>query len=191
MFDELHYWYHGAKQKPAEWNGHKHLSDWLEHQRDQISKRRRELYRLFALGLKKYGTVRLEKDFDLSEVSRKAPVENDNEYDKAARYQRKVAAVSVLRGCIANVCGREGLTLDPVAAVNITQECHACGSLEAFDAALSIVHRCESCGVMWDQDYNAARNLWNRGGASSANSPVMPVSPDLVANQNQLVSVGK
>jgi len=41
----------------------------------------------------------------------------------------------------------------------VTKTCHACGSLEDFDAEASIYHTCSQCGARWDQDENAAKNM--------------------------------
>ena len=180
MWDEIDFWFRGAKVLPSPiWNGHQHLQNYADNLRDQLGRERRELYRLFAAGgsmkiganetltfpglvKRSYGIVHIEKDFDLSAIARTPAPENDTAYDKLARYNRKVAAVSVLRGAIENVCGRERLTISPVQCTNITKTCHACGSLETFDAALDVFHKCAKCSIQWDQDFNAAVNLYNR-----------------------------
>ena len=76
-----------------------------------------------------------------------------------ARHNRTLAAPHTLRLAVLNACGRTGVTVESVSAVNTTHICHLCGSLEEFDAAEHLNHRCRSCGMVWDQDVNAARNL--------------------------------
>jgi hypothetical protein len=37
--------------------------------------------------------------------------------------------------------------------------------VEKWDQAAGVMHRCGNCGVLWDQDQNAAINLLARGNA--------------------------
>jgi Putative transposase DNA-binding domain len=132
---------------------HWHLMPWEENLRDQVMRRRREIYRGWARELgKSHGTIVLEK-FDLrgvaergrEEAARTKPVASD---------RRVIAAVSVLRHALKGV----GQTAEVDAAYS-TQRCSWCGNQEKWDAAPSLVHRCGKCSQVFDQDYNAARNL--------------------------------
>lgn len=37
-----------------------------------------------------------------------------------------------------------------------------CGGIDEYDAAVEVQHTCTGCGVMWDQDVNAARGMIER-----------------------------
>jgi transposase len=136
---------------------------WWVNLNDQLQRKRREQYRVFAAGLgKKYGTIFLEK-FDLRTVAEKPEPEKDVEHDKEARYQRTKAATSVLRSAVENVCLREGLKFDKIDSMRTTHECPVCGSFINFDAARNLMCRCGSCGGLFDQDYIGAKNVLDRG----------------------------
>ena len=51
------------------------------------------------------------------------------------------------------------LTAQKLSAKNTTQKCHNCGSIEKWDAAHDVWHRCKQCNSRWDQDHNSVRNL--------------------------------
>ncbi len=140
-----------------------HLYDWEANQRDQVQRRRREEYRKFAAALaRKYDTIILEA-FDLRRVARKPAPESGTRGSTPADKQRTIAATSELRGAISNAALRENARIVTVPADASTMECHACGHVEQFDSAARLVHRCGSCGALWDQDANAARVLLKRG----------------------------
>jgi hypothetical protein len=164
LWDAVQHWYHGARVKPdLHWNGHRHLYLWWVNLNDQLQRKRREQYRVFAAGLaRKYGKIFLE-EFDLRNVAKTPEPERDLDHDKEARYQRTKAATSVLRSAIQNVCSREGLTLDKIDSMQTTHECPVCGSYINFDAAKNLMCRCDSCGGLFDQDYIGAKNVLDRG----------------------------
>lgn len=134
MWDEVNYWYYGdlssglqhkawkndrswsqgrgsASSKPDLWNGHRHLHVWWLNLSDQLYRRRRERYRVFAARLaKKYGTIFME-DFNLRSVAETSARDGDAARYRLDRFQRSKAAVSVLRDAIKNACQREGVTL--------------------------------------------------------------------------------
>jgi hypothetical protein len=164
LWDQIHYWYYGPNQKPdADWNGHKHLFLWWVNLSDQLQRKRREQYRVFATGLtKKYGRVFIG-DFDLRNVAETRSPELDTEYDQMARYQRTKAAPSVLRSAIENACIREGVRIQKVDALYSTHECPTCGAIIKFDAAKTLMCKCGGCGNVLDQDFIGAQNILNRG----------------------------
>ena len=135
---------------------HLPLASWEDHLRDQVLRRRREVYRRFAARLlQEHGTVYLE-DFDLRALARRAGREKEGgSYTGPARV---IAAPSVLRRVIEEKGGcvrvEPGFT---------TQQCSWCGLLERWDASVSISHCCAGCGRWFDQDRNAARNILHRG----------------------------
>lgn len=157
MFADLESWYRRER----------HLYEYEANLRDQLIRSRREMYRRFAADLAgRYAEVVIE-EFDIAGVARvkKRRVSGEvvagkgSDLPDAARHQRVLAAPSVLRLAIRNACEREGVRIRTVPAAYTTLVCHVCGSLERFDAAGELVHRCSACGAVWDQDVGAARNL--------------------------------
>jgi transposase len=132
---------------------HLHLSAWENHLRDQALRRRREIYRTYSRNLANtHGTVVLEK-FDLRRVTRHGDTSADRTKPQAGD-QRTIAAPSILRTTL------KALTQwQEVEAAYTTQHCSWCGFDAKWDAAESIMHRCDGCGQLFDQDHNAARNL--------------------------------
>jgi hypothetical protein len=192
IWNQLIYWYHGdatgkmhhqvwkgrltwsqvrksAALKPDVWNGHEHLYLWWKHLWDQLRRRRRERYRVFAASLaRKYGTIFIE-DFDLRSVIETPSPEWDRVNDRLARLQRSRVAPGILREAIKNVCLREGINLVAINPRGISRKCPKCGTFVDFDAARRLTCRCEGCGSVFDQDYVAAQNMLNSGlyGATS------------------------
>lgn len=153
----------------------KHLWTWEVAEAKRAIGHRRELYRLWATELAaRYATIVME-DFDKRDMARRPAAEEDGEV-AAARLQRVRAAVSILDGAIKMAAGRHGATIRRRPAANTTRRCSDCGRIEAFDAAASIRRNppCPGCGVVWDQDANAARNL-----LASADVPRDPAPIDL------------
>ncbi len=139
------------------WRYHDHhLWEWEASVREKSLLRRRDLYRVFAADLaRRYADVIIE-DVDRREFATKPEVGDAKEKNDIApaRSNRFLVAPSDLEGAIANACRMTRLS-----AVRITITCHACGTVEQFDSAKAIWHRCESCGEAWDQDVNACANM--------------------------------
>ena len=163
--------------KPDLYNGHRHLWQWWCNLGDQLQKRRQDLYRCFAAGIAKagYKQVVLE-EFDLRAVAEKPKVEDalkaadpirevSSQQDEASRRQRTEASVSMLRGAVENVCGREGIVILRTPAQWTTKSCTVCGDMVRVNAAKSVIVQCncsyapEEGSHCWDQDHNACRNL--------------------------------
>lgn len=152
IFEKLMYW---RKRE-------NHLYDWEANLRDQVHRRRRELYRIFAAEVvKKYGTV-VMGNFDLRKVARKNTPEEGTQGSLPPDHQRFIASISELRLAIKNACNGAGVTVDNQESNNITQTCHSCGYAEKYDAAVQIWHTCPKCRTLYDQDYNAAVNLLHK-----------------------------
>lgn len=135
-----------------------HLHAWEGPMRARLLRQRRELYRLFAAELsRKYAEVVLE-DFKVQTV---ASVRKD-QLHAAARYQRFLAAPSVLKHVLQVAMQRQGGKLVVVPAAYSTQTCPACGVVYAFNAARELVHTCAYCGTERDQDVGAAQVLLAR-----------------------------
>jgi transposase len=167
-------------QTATEWRRHSlHLADHWRNLQDQMTLRLREQYRVFAAEVAaKYRTLILE-NFNLREVAEPKPEEPQK--TPGASY-RQMVSPSVFRAALVNACRREGLEVRRVPAEYTTAMCHACRTIEAWDQAASVIHRCASCGALWDQDRNAAINLLASGQAmgteNQADSPGLPVSGD-------------
>jgi hypothetical protein len=141
----------------------RHLWQYESGQRRSGLRNRREIYRRFGAELaKRYDTVVFE-DFDLSRLARR-PKTTDTEKreNETARTNRFHAATGELRACILNAFASRGGSAEKVVSLDSTHICHACGSVEVFDAAAYITHLCSGCGAEWDQDENAARVLFER-----------------------------
>jgi hypothetical protein len=133
-----------------------HLSNWWRNLQDQVSRRVKEQYRLFAAGVRSYGTVIIE-EFDLRDVAEMP--EPDSQEAKPRGAYRQMVSPSVFRGALLNACGREGLEVVKLDAAYSTRTCHVCGHAGKWDSAASVMHRCGQCGELFDQDQNAAINL--------------------------------
>lgn len=153
IYDKLEYW---RKRE-------NHLYDWEANLRDQVHRRRREIYRIFAAkAVRKYDTIVLE-DFDLRRVAKKPDAENGTGGALPMDKQRFIASVSELRLALKNACQQAGVDVMIVDAKHSTIECFTCGHREKFDASAQLWRTCPKCGELWDQDYNAAINLLHRG----------------------------
>jgi len=151
------------------WREHdKHLWTWEANERRNASARRREAFRLFAKRLAHTsGFVGLEK-FNLRRVTG-----TDEEQDHAAR-MRVIASVGALRGIIRQTCARDGVCVkDDLPAMHTTITCWQCGVQIQFDARTELRVTCPTpgCGITWDQDENAARNLAHIAATGSLRAP--------------------
>ena len=127
----------------------KHLYEWEDNQRKNVINWRKYYYQNWVLNLrKKYGTIGVE-DINWAYLQRK---EGPEELDRISTINRAIAAVGMLREIIEET----GLTkrLD---AANSTKTCYSCK--EICDVEKEQFHECEYCGVVWDRDYNAPKNL--------------------------------
>jgi hypothetical protein len=156
------------------WRYHdEHIMRWESDQRTGALRHRREVYRIFAARLtRRYSTIVLEGNFDLSEIAKRPEVDEDAE-NETARTNRHAVAVSELRLSIVNTA-RAVWKAD---AAYTTLRCFECKHVETpatFDTAVELVHTCTSCGAIWDQDHNARANILELG----VPPPQEPVSED-------------
>ncbi len=143
------------------YNDH-HLWAWQEDQRVNSLRSRREIYRRFAAELaSRFGQCGVE-NFDLRPVVRRQSTEDETHENKAARHNRQLAAISDLRTALENAFVSRGGTYSKLSALYVTQTCHKCGVTEAFNSAAYVHNLCRHCGAIWDQDSNAAENLYAR-----------------------------
>jgi hypothetical protein len=139
----------------------KHLLEWEANQRENVLRARREIYRLFARQVARYRHIVLE-DINLRRFAEKPGPEDepDRPVTKAARPNRFKACLSDLLTAIVQAGKRAGCVVSEAPAEYTTMTCSWCGHVGDFDAALKIEHTCAVCGTTWDQDHNAARNLF-------------------------------
>lgn len=135
----------------------KHLLDWSSNQRDKTLGHRKDIYLQWSKWLVETYNVIVLEDFDLRKVSRHAAPEGEDDFARAVRHNRKVAAVSELRRAIVERAVPEAIVRLP--AMDTTITCNPCGHVEDFDRQKELVHTCPNCGKTWDQDRNAAKNL--------------------------------
>lgn len=130
-------------------------------QRENVLRARREVYRLFAKQMARYKTVVVER-LDLRDFAEHpAPGEAKEPPELvAARGRRHFAALSELLGCLAQMTAKDGAKLLETNPADSTSIHASCGSKE--DVGSKLMHTCSSCGEVYDQDENAAKNLLGR-----------------------------
>lgn len=156
----------------------RHLWLFEASQRKGAERARTDWFRRIAAELaERYAVLVLEK-FNLRAVARRQPVEATERPNETSAHNRVLAATGEFRDVLRWAFRKIGGHVVQVPAEHTTTTCHACGSVQDFDKAAMLRHRCGSCGVEWDQDENAARNLierWrtepNGGGARSVEQP--------------------
>lgn len=139
----------------------RHLWKWQDNQRDKVLSRRKHAYRNIAATLaRKYGVLVLE-NFNLSDrVVRRPKIEEDDGDLALARSNRQKAAPYEFRLALIQAFEARKRVIVWLPAYNTTKICHACGSIEKWNQAEELTHKCSSCGKLWDQDNNAAKNLF-------------------------------
>jgi hypothetical protein len=149
----------------AAWRYHDHhLWCWETSQRVSSLRYRREVYRCAAAALARRFETLIVEDTDYRPIARRTRMESDQPDIADARSNRYLAAPGDLRMILEHAFRVRGGYAERVDAARITMTCHACGSLERFDQVNVMTHTCGACGMHWDQDVNAARNLLARHG---------------------------
>ena len=131
----------------------RHLHDWQCAARAKADATRNTIYRQFARRLARaYASCSLA-DIDYAAL-RRTP--EPGEVDAAfTRLYAGIAAPGLLTRYIKEACAAYG----EADATNITKQCASCGTVNDFDAGKSVFCACSGCGVEFDIDENAARNL--------------------------------
>ncbi len=138
-----------------------HLWTWQANLRDQLLRRRRELYRRFAADLAhRYGRV-FVNDIPLGRLALR-PRSGDM-FIPAARHHRFIAAVSTLCRILQHACEKRGVLWTRVKCRGATKSCHVCGTLDDWNPQVALAHTCSKCGQSWDQDHNAAMHVLREG----------------------------
>lgn len=141
---------------------HIHLWTWQANLRDQLLRRRRELYRRFASDLSgRYGQV-FVNDIQLQRLTVR-PMAVD-EFIPIQRHHRFIVAISVLYRVLQNACEKRGVLLNRLKCKGATVSCHFCGTIDDdWNPKTALTHTCSQCGETWDQDHNAAVLVLRQG----------------------------
>lgn len=155
----------------------RHLWDYEAGQRNGALRRRKDFYRQFAAKLAStYGTV-IIPEIDHSVLARR-PSSPEEAHIEAAASNRFVASISELSDAVQSAFSSRGGTVLKVSGEHITQECHGCHTIEAWDSKSNLRHECTACGLSWDQDDNAVRLCEQRGSATPPPDSADPAKPE-------------
>jgi hypothetical protein len=143
-----------------------HLWKWEVNLRDQVQRRRREHYRVFAANMARTYKTLVIHDFDLRDTQRHVAIESDDPEIKQIRWQQKTACCSSLRDCLVAAFKSRGGHVITVEASLVTRTCHLCGYAEPWKRPAELEHRCEGCGRTWDRDVNSTTNMLQRAWAA-------------------------
>lgn len=137
----------------------KHLLEFAVNLRDQLQRRREDIYRVFAAQMRRRYKTAIIEDLDLRDFH-ELPQAEEEAADGALREHTRDACLSALIRCL-----RESMAeVVELPAQDTTKTCDKCGHVGEFDHA-PLVRTCPSCGDKDDQDRVAARNLL--GGVAS------------------------
>jgi hypothetical protein len=133
----------------------KHLYEFEGNLRDQLQRRRLDLYRVFAAWLRRtYKTVAVEC-LDLRDFHKLPDADEPMTPDAVKAYVRD-ACLSSFFGALKE----SGAKLDVLPAPYTTLIHSSCGTVQEFDRT-RLHNTCSHCGERYDQDRNAAINLLN------------------------------
>ena len=131
---------------------------------------RREIYRIFARRLADQAAFVAIEDLDLRDFVEHPAVEDGAPTTTPSDRGRVEAGLSELRQAMRSALGDRLIEIVPE---NTTRTCCSCGARCQWDQAAELEHRCETCGVSWDQDENAAENIRARGEIARAARDVL------------------
>lgn len=118
----------------------------------RLERERLDIYRKFAAMLaQSCDIIHIEK-LDLRRL-----LDNDSKQSPQRKQQQRYAAVSILHECVDHASQRTGVALQRVDAYETTTEHIACGFINKPTREQMIA--CKGCGVLYDQDSNAALNI--------------------------------
>lgn len=143
----------------ADWRGkHDHLRTWASHLRDQVQKRRRELYRILAVQIaRKYNRVYItapERRGPRKE--RQAPVLSATERERREAHTRAIAAPSILRRILMQTAERERVFVQQVPKTAAGATCPVCGTDHSTSSLEHGTITCRSCSAQWDRGHGSA-----------------------------------
>lgn len=136
----------------------RHLWQYEAGERANALAHRKNEFRVAAKRLAARYTTLVHDGVDLSRMKRCPMLDADKDnpnarsnMQAAAPGELRTVTIHAFRGDVQTEC-----------AVDITHTCPECGRVDVFDAAIKILHRCEGCSALWDQDYAAGSELLAR-----------------------------
>jgi len=140
-----------------------HLWDWESSKRAKVIGWRKDLFNNLAHKLtKEYDCVFVE-DINHQDLAKRAAPEqaNDNQTD-AMRRARAMCSPGALIESFEKAMAKTGGYVVRVNPAYTTRICHVCGADHEWDQT-KLDHTCKACGSTWDQDKNAAINIFRLG----------------------------
>lgn len=141
-----------------------HLWEMETAKRARAQRQRRDTFRNWASELaKSYSTVVLE-EFNLQKFARSPAPEEEHESSTAVRRAGRDAAPNEFRLALESALGKQRLVRVPAHHTTTDHDCGHRNASVAFelDRAAEILVTCDGCGIEFDQDAQAARNLLRR-----------------------------
>jgi hypothetical protein len=138
---------------------YRELYNWCRHQEKKVLACRKEMYRLIAKEIAEtYDTIIIE-NFDLRPMAERDKVEDKVSLEPIQRSQRFEASLSEFKDALKLMALNSGSVVVGRDSEYTTVQCFSCDTWCKWDAEKYLYHTCEHCGVHWDQDANASRNL--------------------------------
>lgn len=127
--------------------------------RGKLIRRRLDLYRNYAKKIaNKYGLIGLH-EFNLKKAALlETKAGEETPLPKKVRYNRTIASISVFRDWIKKQAFKAKAQVVEVKGP-ITVICHNCGTLIGKKDRTDFIWKCENCGIKWDVDTNAGKNV--------------------------------
>lgn len=155
----------------------------------QARRRKDALHKATTMIAKNHGVIVVE-DLKIAAMTQSArgTIENPgSNVQRQANFNRSLLDVSprMIRTMLeykARWHGCQVLTIDPA---HTSQECHACGTLDAASRISRSRFVCTSCGVISDADVNAARNILRRGLEPTGGLPGMACGSSRLVGRKQ------
>jgi transposase len=121
----------------------------------------------------RFGTIVVGK-LDLAEMSKKEKADGSaNELVKQAKEYRTIAALGEFLKLLHDVAAKRKAVLTEVDSAYTTMKCHVCGTIFKPADRSKLEWNCPTCDALYDQDVNAAMNLYadlHAGDANTCNS---------------------
>lgn len=117
-------------------------------------------YNLANILCKAFGTIIIEKH-DWAKMARTEKTDGTaSVLPDAAREYRMIAGLGELTQIVKYVAYKKQTVINEEDPVHKTMECHLCNEICRPSDRSRLIWQCEHCGSRWDQDYNAAVNLY-------------------------------
>jgi hypothetical protein len=138
----------------------KHLWTWEANERDQLMRRRDEIWRRAAAWIARDAAVIVMDEWQVAPLARRPDItEEDDPQARAARANRVLAAPAGLLAAIRAAASGRGVTITEPGVAGAAVH-HACGtSLDPAQRRAGVMVWCARCSVMVDQDWNTLQLL--------------------------------